>query len=91
MRSRFTAFALGDTSYLLKTWHPDTRPATIEPAPDTRWYRLDILWAQAGGVLDSEGQVSFRAYYRHPDGPGVLEEVSRFVREKGAWFYAVRL
>ena len=26
MRSRFTAFALGDVDYLLATWHPGSRP-----------------------------------------------------------------
>ncbi len=91
MRSRFTAFATGDAAYLLKTWHPDTRPEALEPDPDARWYRLDILWTERGGVLDDEGQVSFRAYYRHAEGPGVLEEVSRFVRDNGTWFYAVAL
>ena len=35
MRSRFTAFALGDADYLLRTWHPDTRPESLELDPDS--------------------------------------------------------
>ena len=31
MRSRFSAFALGLTPYLLTSWHPSTRPASLEP------------------------------------------------------------
>ena len=29
MRSRFTAFAVGLPDYLLATWHPSTRPASL--------------------------------------------------------------
>ena len=45
MRSRFTAFATGNAAYLLASWHPSTRPATLELEDDIRWYRLDILGA----------------------------------------------
>ncbi|WP_275423743.1 YchJ family protein, partial [Virgisporangium ochraceum] len=35
MRSRYSAFALGDADYLLRTWHPTTRPRSPDPAsPD---------------------------------------------------------
>ena len=27
MRSRYSAYVLGNEAYLLATWHPDTRPA----------------------------------------------------------------
>lgn len=87
MRSRFTAFALGDSAYLLRTWHPSTRPPTLELDPEQRWYRLDVGRTIQGGLFDDEGIVSFRAFYRHPDGPGRQEEVSRFVKEDGQWFY----
>ena len=29
MRSRYSAFAVGDAAYLLATWHPSTRPAAL--------------------------------------------------------------
>lgn len=29
MRSRYTAFVREDGAYLLRTWHPETRPETI--------------------------------------------------------------
>ncbi len=87
MRSRFTAFAVGDPSYLLRTWHRSTRPKSLELDPAQRWYRLDIERTERGGLTDTEGVVAFRAYYRHPDGNGSQYEVSRFVREGGNWFY----
>lgn len=87
MRSRFAAFALGIREYLLESWHPSTRPATLELEPEVRWYRLDIVSRTAGGLLDTDGTVQFTAYYRSPDGPGELHENSRFVRENGRWYY----
>lgn len=87
MRSRFTAFALGDSAYLLRTWHVRTRPTTLKLDPEQRWYRLDVDRTVQGGIFDDQGIVAFRAYYRHTDGPGEQTEVSRFIREDGAWFY----
>jgi SEC-C motif-containing protein len=87
MRSRFSAFATGDADYLTRTWHPTTRPAHLDLDPELRWYRLDVLRTERGGLLDADGVVEFRAHYRSPSGPGSLHEVSRFVRDDGAWLY----
>ena len=87
MRSRYSAFAVGDPAYLLRTWHPSTRPAELTLDPELRWYRLDILGTSRGGMLDVEGTVEFRAHYRAPDGAGIQRETSRFLRDSGAWFY----
>ncbi len=87
MRSRYSAFATGDVDHLLRTWHASTRPAELELDPELRWYRLDVLATSRGGLLDSAGTVEFRAYHRSPDGAGSQHEVSRFVREDGAWLY----
>lgn len=93
MRSRFTAFAVADTAYLLASWHPSTRPASLELDETLRWYRLDIL-GTSGSVFDSSGTVHFAAYYRSIPGAapdeqvkGVQEENSRFTKEGGSWFY----
>ena len=93
MRSRFTAFATGDAAYLLASWHPSTRPATLDLEDDIRWYRLDIL-ASSGGPFDVSGTVEFVAYYRSVPGTpaeervkGSMHELSRFEKVDGAWFY----
>lgn len=87
MRSRFSAFAVGDADYLLATWHPLTRPTLIELDPAQRWYRLDILRSERGGMLDTTGTVEFRAWYRLDGEPGEQHEVSQFLREGGRWLY----
>ena len=87
MRSRFTAFAMGDTGHLLRTWHPSTRPERLDLDDDIRWQRLDILDQQLGGPFDDRGIVEFEAFYRGPDGRGSLRERSSFVRESRLWLY----
>jgi len=87
MRSRYTAFALDETGYLLSSWHPATRPAEIEADPQLRWVGLDVLRSSGGGMFDAEGVVEFRAHFRDGGRPGELREVSRFVRHGGHWVY----
>ena len=87
MRSRYSAFALARASYLLETWHPSTRPTTLEVDPATRWFRLDIVRALGGGPFDDAGTVEFEAHFRDGDGVGVQYEVSRFARVDGRWLY----
>ena len=88
MRSRFSAFALGDAGYLLRSWHPSTRPDTLDLDKSTVWRRLQIVDTVAGGPADADGIVEFRASYRDGDGSGVLHERSAFVRDaSGRWVY----
>jgi len=90
MRSRYSAFAVGDEAYLLRTWHPATRPAEAGADRRTRWTGLEVLETGRGGPLDTEGTVRFRARYVERGRRGVLEENSRFVRHEGAWVYVGR-
>lgn len=88
MRSRFDAFRTADAAWLLRTWHPSTRPALLDLADNPPWRGLQIVDTVAGGPDDDTGLVEFRATYLQPDGGiGVLHERSRFVRERGRWFY----
>ncbi|MCO8270564.1 YchJ family metal-binding protein [Actinoplanes sp. TRM 88003] len=87
MRSRYTAFALDDDAYVLKSWHPKTRPARIEPDSKLRWTGLDIIGTSGGGLFDAEGIVEFRAHYKDHGKPGDMVERSRFVRSDGQWAY----
>ncbi|RZU11765.1 YchJ family protein [Streptomyces sp. BK239] len=83
MRSRYSAFVRGDAGYLMRTWHPRTRPAGLDLDPGTRWTGLEILATAEGSAFHSTGVVEFRASYRG----GALHERSRFERVEGAWVY----
>jgi SEC-C motif-containing protein len=87
MRSRFSAFAVEDEAYLLRTWHPATRPERVGFEDGTRWTRLEIVREENGGPADDKGVVEFRAHYLTDTEPGELHEVSRFVRQDGGWVY----
>lgn len=87
MRSRYSAFAVGDAGYLLRTWHPSTRPATLDIDPALEWKRLAVLETGGGGMFDDAGTVRFRAVYVRDRQRGVLAENSRFVRDGGSWVY----
>ncbi|MGW5521478.1 YchJ family protein [Gordonia sp. NPDC003950] len=87
MRSRFTAFAVGDGDHLMASWHRSTRPADVDLDDTIDWYRLDVLDTVGGGPFDTTGQVRFTAFYRGPGGRATMTEHSRFERVDGSWFY----
>jgi SEC-C motif domain protein len=87
MRSRYSAFVVGDAGYLLDTWHPSTRPRVLDLDDDVRWTGLEVLTTTGGSLLAAEGTVEFRASYVHDRRPGAQHENSRFVREDGHWRY----
>ena len=87
MRSRYTAFVVEDAAHLLCTWHPTTRPHTIDFDPDLEWRRLLVIDREAGGPFDRVGVVEFEAFWREGAERGSLHERSRFVREDRHWYY----
>jgi SEC-C motif-containing protein len=87
MRSRYSAFALGDREYLLATWHPTTRPRTLDLDRDVLWTGLDVVATRAGALLDRDGTVEFHAHYVVAGRTGAQHETSRFLRDGGQWRY----
>lgn len=88
MRSRFTAYTLGDEDYLLKTWHRSTRPAPHDLRDNPQqWLRLKILHTELGQPGDDEGVVEFVAIFKVNGRAERLHERSRFCRENGSWRY----
>ena len=93
MRSRFTAFAKGLWDYLEQTKYPDGQELsawhkTKFMHDDISWTKLDIIDVKKGGVSDEDGEVSFVAHYVENGEKKTLQEVSRFIKEEGKWFYS---
>ena len=87
MRSRYSAYVLGDVDYLAASWHPATRPPVIDLGEPVNWLGLKIVAARDGGSGDSEGTVEFVARYKIAGRAFRLHEISRFVRQADRWTY----
>jgi SEC-C motif-containing protein len=87
MRSRYSAYAVGDLDYVWQTWHPRTRPDTVTPNDELTWTGLEIVDAVDGQAGDQTGVVEFRAHYRQGRQSGTLHERSRFAVRARRWLY----
>ena len=94
MRSRYSAFALGQTepaldaaAHLLRSWDPDTRPGHIGFEPGRVWTGLEVVATEGGGALDATGIVHFRASFTDSGSAETLTERSSFRRVDGRWVY----
>lgn len=93
MRSRYTAYAMQNASYLIATWHPDCQPeqwrsSLQEGFANTLWQGLQVIASQDGRD-ENEGFVEFAARFTEPDNEKVhlIHERSRFLRLKDRWYY----
>ena len=96
MRSRYTAYSMGEADYLIKTWHPSkqnslNRDELLQSSKETQWLRLDILNSGQSGLF---GTVEFKAFFKNKVAPQVtsdtfncLHEVSRFEKIDDQWLY----
>ena len=85
MRSRYSAFVLGNVPYLLATWHASSRPATLELEGGAKWLGLEIKSHRMTGQDSAE--VEFVARFRVAGRAVRQHELSRFVREHDRWYY----
>jgi len=89
MRARYTAWTLQHEEYLLATWHPDTRPASLglRDGPAQKWLGLRVLRHAADPADPARAVVEFVARYKVGGRAFRLHEVSRFVMQGGRWLY----
>lgn len=88
MRSRFTAFAMCNETYILDTWDSAHRPPKVKfPEPAVTWTHLEILARKKGESKDTKGMVEFKAYYQLNNEEYVVNEISRFRKQQERWYY----
>jgi len=81
MRSRYTAYCLHNTQYILTSWHASTRPDEVTTDElSTQWIKLKI-------VACEKECVEFIATYRINGKAHKLHETSQFSFEEPHWFY----
>lgn len=94
MRSRYTAYALGDAEYIVATTHPDSPHVEEDRAAwlagvrafsrASRFTGLQVRGARAEGDV---GWVRFDAHLVQDGRAAVIAENSRFYRVGGRWLY----
>lgn len=87
MRSRYSAYVLQNRQFLLDSWHPDTRPDDLRFDDGITWLGLEVVATEAGGALDLQGIVEFKARFERGGEHLELHERSSFVRLAGRWVY----
>ena len=87
MRSRYTAFVMGLEAYLLQTWHPETRPASLNlnEEPPIKWLGLQVKHAE--DINETSATVAFIARYKVTGKAERLHELSQFERIDSHWYY----
>lgn len=94
MRSRFAAYALGLTDYLIQTTHPDNpayssnklkwKEEILLFCHSTQFEGLEIVEFNEGL---QEAYVTFNAYLSQNGINGSFREKSKFLKINGSWFY----
>lgn len=89
MRSRYSAFVLGDFSYIEKTMSGKSlksfsRKQLEEFHPQTKWLGLQVLSASEE---KERGEVHFIALYAMEGKKVQMEETSEFKKKGGTWYY----
>jgi SEC-C motif-containing protein len=76
MRSRYSAFAVGDAGYLLTTSHPATRPTRLHLDGHVRWTGVDVLATavERGSVLEAAAE--FCTHYLDTGRAGAQQETA---------------
>ena len=90
MKSRYSAYAVGDANYIIRTTHPNNcdystdidkwKSEIKEFCKNTEFKRLEILEFIDG---ENEAFVTFKAYLNN----GYMIEKSRFLKVDNRWLY----
>jgi SEC-C motif-containing protein len=94
MRSRYTAFCMNKTSYLVTTTLPEQQKMllannTYKASNQTKWFKLEIIATKNGKQQDQTGIVEFKAWYT--DIASGLKhchhEISSFIKQSNHWYF----
>ncbi|WP_299883862.1 YchJ family metal-binding protein [uncultured Lacinutrix sp.] len=92
MRSRYSAFVVANGDYLMKSHHSTTRKikekkSIVIWAKSVQWIKLEVLEKTKGLENDTEGTVTFNAYFYDHGKVDIIHEKSAFLKEGNHWKY----
>lgn len=91
MRSRYSAFAMKNMNYIIKTTDPVDlvkfdRTANERWMLESEFLKLEILQSSEN---ENQGTVEFQATFKHMGKVQTHHEVSAFRKINGNWFYRI--
>jgi len=87
MRSRYSAYVLGNTSHLLKTWDNLFRPESLTLDDNCKWVKLEIIKSSKNDTEEKTGFVHFKAFFIKNRELITLSEMSQFIKKDENWYY----
>ncbi|MFA6235989.1 MAG: YchJ family protein [Bacteriovorax sp.] len=92
MRSRYTAFAVGEMDYIYNTHHESTRKeldmdGVKSWAANSEWLGLEIRETERGTENDTEGKVEFKCKFVFNGNEQSHHELSTFKKEGKIWYF----
>lgn len=90
MKSRYTAYVMGNIDYLMISHHSTTQPISekeeiLNWTKSVKWLGLEII--EAPKTTSDEGFVTFKAHFLENGSQQVIYEKSRFLKENNYWTY----
>jgi SEC-C motif-containing protein len=91
MRSRYTAYTLGNIDYIANTMRPPAsdnfdRISAANWAKNLTWIKLEVIKSYREA---DRGFVEFLAYFEDAHKQHVMHELSEFHLLEGRWFYVI--
>ena len=84
MRSRYSAYVLGNQDYLEASWHADFRPESLAIDERISWLGLTII---SSDQHNQRATVEFEARLLADGRVDAMHENSNFVRSGDRWLY----
>lgn len=90
MRSRYSAYVLGEIGWLKKTWAEEFCPTDLKNEPGIKWLGLEIKVCES--LDETHATVTFVARGRSGNaGAFRMKEKSLFEKRDGRWIYVKAL
>lgn len=92
MRSRYSAYAKQEITYIVNTILPKESENFDENgirrwSQQAQWRKLEILNTENGGPEDTEGKVEFIAQYIDKGKTNKHHEIGKFTKYNDRWYY----
>jgi len=92
LRSRYSAYTLGELDYIYETIHPEQKAqhdtkATKKWADESTWLDFEIIGIKEGLKEDEEGAIEFKVKYRQGNQNITHHEMAFFRKDEGDWYF----